>query len=358
MCFVCTLFDREKDKGLVALLCFLWLAVVIMSFCCLQVTYQTLNTDYSHLPNDSAWMALRTELYTHPINLDSLSSDDKEWLKQPTTMRELNMVVETQRTLIARQDKLADDLRQEANNVINKANGWLAFWITVMTLLGVLLPSIMAFKQHKDAREDAKRLETRQKEALSETQDSLREKNREINAALADLKESVDENLKRNKEEFGQLEVELNEKVDANITKFSDLLVTAASRNFGYVCSSKALAKSSERNQMLRSIWTTLMTGLQLQIKRYRTQDPNDTLSASSQNCAASQLAVSLVHVADALSFLHTAMPRRTRIASQLEARCIQQSKDLFSPTISHASQVTALNDLYAALNLLSNHLD
>lgn len=48
--------------------------------------------------------------------------------------------------LLQRQHEHAlDDLRQETNNIINKLNGWLGFWIAVAAILAVILPIVCQY---------------------------------------------------------------------------------------------------------------------------------------------------------------------------------------------------------------------
>lgn len=44
-----------------------------------------------------------------------------------------------------RQKDIVSDLRQETNNVINKVNGWLGFWIALLALFGGILPMIIQY---------------------------------------------------------------------------------------------------------------------------------------------------------------------------------------------------------------------
>lgn len=51
-----------------------------------------------------------------------------------------------------RQENVLNDLRQESNNIINKVNGWLGFWIAILAIFTGLLPIIIqyvVFKRQK-----------------------------------------------------------------------------------------------------------------------------------------------------------------------------------------------------------------
>ena len=43
-----------------------------------------------------------------------------------------------------------NDVRQETNNIINKINGWLSFWLAILTLIGGVLPVVLSWRQKQD----------------------------------------------------------------------------------------------------------------------------------------------------------------------------------------------------------------
>ena len=43
-----------------------------------------------------------------------------------------------------------NDVRQETNNIINKINGWLSFWLAILTLIGGVLPVVLSWRQEQD----------------------------------------------------------------------------------------------------------------------------------------------------------------------------------------------------------------
>lgn len=80
--------------------------------------------------------------------------------------------------------KSIDDCRQETNNIINKINGWLGFWMALLAIIGTLLPVLMAIKNANEA-------ENRLKEHKDELKDVLLSqmnvKINECNQSLCDL---------------------------------------------------------------------------------------------------------------------------------------------------------------------------
>lgn len=63
--------------------------------------------------------------------------------------KELTNLKTRQELTLIRQNTLTDDIRQETNNYINKANGWISFWIGIIALLGVILPLMLQYKLYR-----------------------------------------------------------------------------------------------------------------------------------------------------------------------------------------------------------------
>lgn len=60
--------------------------------------------------------------------------------------------------LESRENQMLDDIRQETNNIINKVNGWLGFWIAVLALVGGIIPIIIQFVYMADKRREDEEL--------------------------------------------------------------------------------------------------------------------------------------------------------------------------------------------------------
>jgi len=61
-----------------------------------------------------------------------------------------------------------NDLRQETNNVIDKQNGWLSFWIAILALVGTLLPFAVQLKLQFDEKQKVKEVRDELTKALSD----------------------------------------------------------------------------------------------------------------------------------------------------------------------------------------------
>lgn len=51
-----------------------------------------------------------------------------------------------------------NNLRQETNNVIEKQNAWLAFWIAILTIVGALIPSLLQLRNERRIDSELKKI--------------------------------------------------------------------------------------------------------------------------------------------------------------------------------------------------------
>lgn len=104
------------------------------------------------------------------------------------------MIWNNQRALYAQQESHLADIRQETNNVIEKSNAWMSFWIAVLAFLGVLVPIALNHRAEKKRDED-----------LVEFKDLLEKKYNALALQTRNqIKESTDQESKR-EEEFKTL---------------------------------------------------------------------------------------------------------------------------------------------------------
>ncbi len=54
------------------------------------------------------------------------------------------------------QEHFIADIRQEVNNCIEKYNGWLAFWISILAVLCGIIPVLLQYRLYKDGEEKIK----------------------------------------------------------------------------------------------------------------------------------------------------------------------------------------------------------
>lgn len=58
-------------------------------------------------------------------------------------------------------DNSLSDIRQETNNIINKTNGWIGFWVAMAALLGVGIPIFSQLLISKELRDDIEQLRSK-----------------------------------------------------------------------------------------------------------------------------------------------------------------------------------------------------
>lgn len=99
-----------------------------------------------------------------------------------------------------------NDVRQETNNIINKINGWLSFWLAILALIGGVLPVVIGWKQEQDNTkkfEDLKNDFANTKEAskndIKERLDEIRDFKEELCKIRDKIEDEYDKQLNRNK---------------------------------------------------------------------------------------------------------------------------------------------------------------
>lgn len=112
---------------------FVILAIVcVFSFICATSSDRIISLEISR-PN-----VVKTMRYSSHV--DSISSGEVLLLvNQIDSLKRDVKLMETQH------ENALSDLRQETNNIINKLNGWLSFWIAVSALLCIILPIICQY---------------------------------------------------------------------------------------------------------------------------------------------------------------------------------------------------------------------
>lgn len=100
--------------------------------------------------------SLRNELLQKEI--DSYAKEDS------STANDRNIILLERIAKIEKQQEIVlSDIRQESNNIINKFNGWLGFWIAILAIFGGIVPLVLQYitkrKSEKDIQELMNRLE-------------------------------------------------------------------------------------------------------------------------------------------------------------------------------------------------------
>lgn len=107
-----------------------------------QNTHQDLSINFQI--NKSAGKVVPKVTY----NLDSIISLINEWNKY----REKSL------------DQRMSDLRQETNNLIEKQNAWLSFWIGILAIVGALIPALLQMRNERRIDSEIDRIRKQQDE--------------------------------------------------------------------------------------------------------------------------------------------------------------------------------------------------
>lgn len=278
-------------------------------------------TKYFNLQDE--WMKKRDSMYLEVVPTDSvlsniiLAKEKQEFegkenkIDSLTTKKEVDKyliplsdilkVRESQKLLIMRQDQLIDDVRQETNNIINKMNGWLGFWMGVMAILGVFVPIALQLKLYRENRDTEERLRKECKEELTHLrkESTLYEKKCEITqrtsqagikAELLNMEIEIDQRFKR---------IQNNYQRDMQIIRF-----TATIRCFHNIIESPEIRTNELRDQLLVKNWKDIVTYLKKFIEYY---------NQTTDNGNSYLMSVIIVQVASVLTSLRILIPWRKR---------------------------------------------
>lgn len=103
----------------------------------------------------------------------------------------MKKVLANQKYIIDQQEDIILDIRQEANNIIDKQAMWLSFWIGVIAIFGVLTPAMAEYRfrvsnklEMRGIRDNAEKLIGEMKDAVNDCQGKMEE----INDQLEEIK--------------------------------------------------------------------------------------------------------------------------------------------------------------------------
>ena len=174
---------------------------------------------------------------------------------------EVDRIINGQKIVMERQDAMVQDMRQESNNLINKMNGWLAFWLGIMAVIGVFVPVALQFKLYRERRDE----DLEYKEKLDERTNEFEKRSRSLEYAT---------------------------------------LV----RNFQYVFDSPEIRTKEFKGSVLEGIWKEIVGKLRDIIEDY--------LTHRCDTKAIQDLTVALVLTTNVLSLIRSFTPRKIRNVS------------------------------------------
>lgn len=136
-----------------------------------------------------------------------------------------------------------NDVRQETNNIINKINGWLSFWLAILALVGGILPFILSWKREEDYKE--KFLDSQK--GLEEHIGSFLAKKSEIIEDIKTQKEEIQKRLEEREKEIQRLQEKMEmREINFNITNIVNSFIAAKDN--------KLLEESRDRDLLRTSL--------------------------------------------------------------------------------------------------------
>lgn len=306
------------------------------------IFYQTCILQSTHKENDKEWLKLRESIYGEAVSIDSIwatkveipvknaskSQKGKNTIENDSIKTQyvlsidaIDKIYDAQKTLIARQDKLADDLRQETNNLINKMNGWLGFWMGVLAILGVFVPIALQIKLYRETRNYGEKL-----------YDNFMIESAGIKEWIKDADNIIDRIKRQNKAEMKAdcmaLEIDIRKKFKETQLQIGDEMAhldkmkfALIYRSFQSISDCPEISINGYRNTLLKNNWDELLKQLKIIISHNFSQQTNKSDKY--------HLSVILIQTASILNTIRRMTPHRSRPFKVLTEQSYQLVKEL-----------------------------
>lgn len=307
--------------------------LILLLFSCLVGFWKTCVRDYSpqRLITDEKLIDLLSKS-------DMINEYDSINQKRLLTRVDLDNIIQTQKTIILRQQILIDDVRQEANNLINKMNGWLALWIGILALLGVILPIILQIKYHNDTKEAQEKQSQELERNKEELYKDVRCKITDINVKQAEL----DQAWKNKKEE-------INRKVEDIEKNFTAKLFLVNINKFEHIYDLPSLFTIEERKILLRQVWNEIILNFGQLIKDF-CNNPTVLDKKASSNT----ISMALVLIIYLFTLIKKLSPYRLRVIDKLDMKGKKLISILNDPTTDNTDIREKLSSYFDSLRSVS----
>lgn len=140
----------KKDYDVLSLIAMVCLYIILLIACAVCLFYKTPQLEHKICYSDPCVSSNYTCVDEYQLDSSQwVVVDSCEVVCQDNICAYKSKLHERVKNIEAKTDILVADLRQETNNIINKVNGWLAFWIAVLALLGAIFPTILQITNKK-----------------------------------------------------------------------------------------------------------------------------------------------------------------------------------------------------------------
>lgn len=141
--------------------------LAFLAICCCCVFMNTLTE--RDIQTKTEYCVVSSGIYDPVFSVSESRSTQKTGkLPSPVQLRinaKTNMRIDSlkieQANIQKQLDNSLSDIRQETNNIINKTNGWIGFWVAMAALLGVGIPIFSQLLISKELRDDIEQLRSK-----------------------------------------------------------------------------------------------------------------------------------------------------------------------------------------------------
>lgn len=293
---------------------FALLCMLILLIACAIVAVQSIGRVQSQTESDKELISLLKS----SDKTDSGSSDDIKFI----TQRDRKKIMETQKLILARQEMLVNDYRQETNNLINKMNGWLGFWIGILALLGVVIPLAWQIRVTREAREQESRLQKLEDDCRITQKDIQSKFDKTVKDLYLMIPNFLQKELDRYKNDIGDVREDfkdlkkkqedfLNDTVKNFKQNVEELEFMTWVRIFNSIFDIPHASDIEVRREISHYVWNNVIKGLEKYIKIY-------TDSNGVNGNIGTSLSVALIMVSSNLSTIRQQSQRRVRQINHL----------------------------------------
>lgn len=258
--------------------------------------------------------------------------------------KDIDKVMDAHKALMARQDMLADDLRQETNNNINKVNGWLAFWMGVMAILGVFVPIALQFKLYRESRDREDLYQRRFKDTKTDVEKCIRQINTDFQSEIVRIESYLYKRMEK--------------RVNDEIAIFEPIKLYFKVRTFNLLCKSSELKDVSSRGRILDESWREITDKFADLIDYFSSYKNNRDGSAHIDREFVYTFTVALVYVASALTTIKKLSNwRRTRRVNMAVDRVKGLIRIMYNPGMSYDGLKNELTECHRLMCLITLRL-
>lgn len=90
-----------------------------------------------------------------------------------------------------------NDVRQETNNIINKINGWLSFWLAMLALMGGIMPLLISWRKEQEYKERFNEETANMEKQCASVIDEINKNKDKLTASVHEEKEKIEQSLKQ-----------------------------------------------------------------------------------------------------------------------------------------------------------------